>query len=122
MSNVYIEDLICDGNKKLVKVTDEKKPENFALVNGYRVKNFSSGFDKYGYSYYYNLDGLFSDGFIVSRVVEHRTTEICAYNYNFEKIASAEKFSILYNILSNEDFSRFVRENQKVSEIEEISK
>ncbi|MCR5553814.1 MAG: hypothetical protein K6F08_03640 [bacterium] len=122
MGRVFIEDLICEGEKKLVKVVDEGNPVNFSLANGSGIKHFHSGYDKFGYSFKYDLFGLFNGGFIISKIVENRTTEVSAYNYQLNKIASAESYSILYNLTNNEAFSKFVRENSLNKECEEISK
>ena len=140
MGRVYIEDLICEGEKKLAKVVDENNTDNFLLVNGYRIKHFDCGYDRNGRLFKYELYNLFNGGFIISKIIETKTTlrnednvvskavsveivEIAAYNYMFDKIASTEDCSgILPQLTSNEAFSKFVKDNSLNKENEEISK
>ena len=111
MGQVYIKDIIVDGEKKMIKVVDDDKPCNFCLINSnLKVKDFSSGYDQNGVGYKYDLTSLFNDGFIVSKFKWDRTVGLEAYSYNFNLLARAKCSQVRFDINSNNDFIKFVNE------------
>jgi len=105
MGQVFIEDIIVEAEKKLVKVTDAENPyhENtFLLINNQlRIKKFGYGTSEA------RLVGCYKDGFVVETYTYIRTSTQ-AYNYDFDLLASTQS-SFKFNIKNNESFCQFVK-------------
>ena len=108
MGQVYIDNIIVEGEKKMVKVRAEDEPYDFSLINNQlKTKNFASG--PVSFMNFYELLGCYKDGFIVGERVPFMSA-ISAYNYNFDLLATQKFDNMPYEVVDNESFNQFVKD------------